>query len=167
MTTMIPNQRVAARLRGRPGPRTSSGVRAQELAQRNVQPIHNALVIALKESAREHDIKLLPSQVSALADDITPIVIRLPYEKRPTVNVVSPKIDPTRVHLTPRERQVLMGLARGLSAEQTGYRLGITKDTVKSHLRTAYATLRARNGAHAVAICLKYGLLTPSELADI
>lgn len=163
----IPHQRVAARLRTRSGPRTTAGLRAQELVQRNVKPIYEALIIAIKSSAREHDIGLNPCEIAQLASDVTPLVLRLPYEKHAPRHPREMPFDPTQVQLTTRELQALMGAARGLSAQQTGYRLGITHDTVKSHLRTAYAKLRARNAPHAVAICIKYRLLQPTDLADI
>ena len=61
--------------------------------------------------------------------------------------------------LTPREREVLAGAAEGETAAQTGARLFLSSETVKSYRKRVIATLGAWNGTHAVALALRSGLL--------
>ena len=132
--------------------------------QRSLEAIYEALTIAIRASATQHAVQIAKPDVQRMAADLTPIVIRVPFSN---LACVTSKRDKSRIILRPREQQALMGLARGLSAKQTAYRLGISEDTVKTHLRRAYAALGARNGSNAVAICLKYGLLTAEDIDDV
>ena len=61
--------------------------------------------------------------------------------------------------LTPREREILAGAADGETAAQTGARLFLSSETVKSYRKRVIAKLGARNGTHAVALALRTGLL--------
>jgi DNA-binding NarL/FixJ family response regulator len=60
----------------------------------------------------------------------------------------------TSVALTSRERDVLRGLAEGLTNEEIGGRLFLSPDTVRTHIRKAATRLGARNRTHAVALAL-------------
>ncbi len=75
-----------------------------------------------------------------------------------------PYIDPgvTSTHacsLTERELEVLSLLAEGLPHEEIGRRLGISADTVRSHLRKACDRLGASTRTQAVATALRMGLI--------
>jgi DNA-binding CsgD family transcriptional regulator len=61
--------------------------------------------------------------------------------------------------LTPREQEILAGAAEGETAAQTGARLFLSSETVKSYRKRVIAKLGARNGTHAVALALRSGLL--------
>jgi DNA-binding CsgD family transcriptional regulator len=61
--------------------------------------------------------------------------------------------------LTPREQEILAGAAEGETAAQTGARLYLSSETVKSYRKRVIAKLGARNGTHAVALALRSGLL--------
>ncbi len=61
--------------------------------------------------------------------------------------------------LTPREHEILAGAADGETAAQTGARLYLSSETVKSYRKRVIAKLGARNGTHAVALALRSGLL--------
>lgn len=65
--------------------------------------------------------------------------------------------------LTPRERQILGLMARGLTNKAIGREIGIAEVTVKLHIRRLLAKLDARNRAGAVAIASTLGLV---EAAD-
>ncbi len=54
--------------------------------------------------------------------------------------------------LTPRERQLLGQLARGLTNNEIAEVLGVSTNTVKFHLRNLYDKLDVRNRAEAVAL---------------
>ena len=61
--------------------------------------------------------------------------------------------------LTVREQEILAGAADGETAAQTGARLFLSSETVKSYRKRVIAKLGARNGTHAVALALRSGLL--------
>lgn len=61
--------------------------------------------------------------------------------------------------LTEREEEILAGAAEGETAAQTGARLYLSSETVKSYRKRIIAKLGARNGTHAVALALRTGLL--------
>lgn len=65
--------------------------------------------------------------------------------------------------LSPRELQILRGLAAGDSGAEIGRRLHIAEPTVKTHSTALYAKLGARNRCHAVAIGYEQGLLTTGD----
>jgi DNA-binding NarL/FixJ family response regulator len=66
------------------------------------------------------------------------------------------------MNLSPREWDVLVGTAEGLTDEEIGARLYITAGTVKMYARLLRARLGARNRAHAVSIAYQRGLLATS-----
>jgi DNA-binding CsgD family transcriptional regulator len=66
--------------------------------------------------------------------------------------------------LTTREVEVLALAAGGLTADQIGGRLGVSRNTVKSHLTHAYAKLGAHNRVEAVAAGLQSGVLLRREI---
>jgi DNA-binding CsgD family transcriptional regulator len=61
--------------------------------------------------------------------------------------------------LSDREAEILAGAADGETAAQTGERLYLSTETVKSYRKRVIAKLGARNGTHAVALALRKGLL--------
>lgn len=65
--------------------------------------------------------------------------------------------------ITKRETEVLDHIARGESYEQISESLGVTPDTVKSHMRRIFRKLRAKNGPHAVSIAIGLQIIQPVE----
>jgi two-component system nitrate/nitrite response regulator NarL len=63
------------------------------------------------------------------------------------------------VQLTPRERDVLGGLAEGKSAPQIASELHVSPATVKTHLKTLYEKLGVSDRAAAVAEAMRRGLI--------
>jgi len=61
--------------------------------------------------------------------------------------------------LTPREREVLEMLARGLSYRETAEALGIGASTVAHHVRSLYPKLAANSRSEAVFNALRDGLI--------
>jgi len=57
--------------------------------------------------------------------------------------------------LTPREREVLQGLADGLSRPEVAARLFLAPDTVRSHTNRIYRKIGAKTSAEAVAIAIR------------
>ncbi len=66
---------------------------------------------------------------------------------------------PNAMELTSREREVLLWLARGCSNETIGEELGITTETVKSHMKNILGKLGLKSRSEAVALCLRAGLV--------
>jgi DNA-binding NarL/FixJ family response regulator len=64
-----------------------------------------------------------------------------------------------RGSLTKRELEVLRLLAEGLQHEEIGRRLGISSETVRTHLRKASDRLGASTRTQAVATALRLGLI--------
>ncbi|ADG75569.1 two component transcriptional regulator, LuxR family [Cellulomonas flavigena DSM 20109] len=65
----------------------------------------------------------------------------------------------TGERLTPREREVLAGVARGLSNAAVGRELFITEATVKTHLLRAFAKLGVDDRTRAVTVAIERGIL--------
>lgn len=66
--------------------------------------------------------------------------------------------------LTAPELQALTLAANGLSVPQIGARLFKGSETVKTQLGRARLKLGAQNTAHAVAIAVRAGVITPSDV---
>lgn len=62
---------------------------------------------------------------------------------------------PTRFDLTDREQEVLQCLVRGQSYKQSGEQLGISIDTVRTHIRGIYKKLQVHTVAEAVARAIR------------
>ncbi len=61
--------------------------------------------------------------------------------------------------LTPRETEVLRRIAAGNANKEIGRQLGLTEETVKSHVRNILPKLGANDRTHAVTIAVKRGII--------
>lgn len=61
--------------------------------------------------------------------------------------------------LTPREKQALSLLARGLSQKQAAAEMEINQSMLERHLQIAKARLGASNTLHAVVLALRVGVI--------
>lgn len=61
--------------------------------------------------------------------------------------------------LTPREQEILVLVARGLSAKEIAGQIGIAPRTVEGHIDTVRLKVRARNKAHMVTQAVLAGVL--------
>lgn len=72
--------------------------------------------------------------------------------------------------LAERNRQILLGLAAGETAAETGARIGLAPKTVADYRQRIYGELGARNAPHAVALAICTGAInvatTPAPLGD-
>jgi DNA-binding NarL/FixJ family response regulator len=65
-----------------------------------------------------------------------------------------PAVDPA-AELTPREREILELLVQGFRYREIGARLGISLDTVRTHIRHIYEKLQVRSRTEATAKYLR------------
>lgn len=59
--------------------------------------------------------------------------------------------------LSPRQKQVLMGMAAGKLNKQIAYELGLTERTVKMHRAAMLRSLKIRTGAEAIRMAIEAG----------
>lgn len=88
------------------------------------------------------------TQVAAGGSYVDPRLDRILLAERATAKVSQ---------LSPRERQVMGLMAEGRTAEVVGDQLGVSVETVRTHVRNAIRKLQARNRVHAIAIALERG----------
>src|SRR5262249_22607610 len=103
-----------------------------------------ASALVLKESPLVDIVRALP----AALDGAKSLDVRLASKQN------------LRSKLTQRELDVLLLLAEGLPHEEIGRRLGISSETVRTHLRKASNRLDASTRTQAVATALRLGLIT-------
>ena len=76
------------------------------------------------------------------------------------------KVRASQVRLSPREQQVLEGLARGLQSKQIAWELGISVRTADLHRHRLFDKLGVRNAPAALSAGMDLGLVgSPSTLA--
>lgn len=63
--------------------------------------------------------------------------------------------------LTPRECEVIELLAQGCRGTELAEQLGLSGETVRTHVRNAMRKLEARTRSQAVAIAVERGLVSP------
>src|SRR5512132_3785907 len=68
---------------------------------------------------------------------------------------VDPRLD--RILLSPREREIMHLMAEGGTAEAIGTALGVSVETVRTHVRNVIRKLQARNRVHAIALARERG----------
>jgi DNA-binding NarL/FixJ family response regulator len=93
---------------------------------------------------------------------IAPAVTRRLLEelgRRPGVRGAGAGLD----ELTPREREVLVLVARGLSNAEISQRLFLSTATAKTHVSRILTKLAARDRAQLVALAYEHGLVVPGS----
>lgn len=63
--------------------------------------------------------------------------------------------------LTPREREVLVAVGRGMTNSEIGSTLYLAEPTVKTHIGRILAKLELRDRVQMVVLCYETGLVTP------
>jgi len=71
--------------------------------------------------------------------------------------LLSPRATAQVPQLSPREREIMHLMAEGGTAEAIGDNLGVSIETVRTHVRNVIRKLQARNRVHAIALALERG----------
>ena len=89
--------------------------------------------------------------------------VYFPEEIRKLGAAQSPRLDlpPLVEELSDRERDVVAGVARGLTNQGIGSSLGISVETVKTHVTNAKDKLGAADRTQLAVMALLYGLIDP------
>jgi DNA-binding NarL/FixJ family response regulator len=69
-------------------------------------------------------------------------------------------------NLSPREREIMHLMAEGGTAQDVAARVGVSVETVRTHVRNVIRKLQARNRVHAIAIALQRGDITIDRADD-
>lgn len=85
------------------------------------------------------------------------IVRRLSGQRAPTASAHMDEEEPPR--LTPRELDILWGIAKGLTYAELADRLQISKQTVPVHIKNIYRKLEANNRSEAVFEASRRGII--------
>jgi DNA-binding NarL/FixJ family response regulator len=109
-----------------------------------------SLLAAVRSTARG-DALLAPAITRRLVEE---------YVRGPAPGSGTPeRLEP----LTPREREVLREVARGLTNAQIAQRLYLSEATVKTHVARLLGKLRLRDRAQAVVVAYESGLVRPGD----
>jgi len=85
-----------------------------------------------------------------------------PTIARKMINHFHNDIQPSdKPDLSGREKEILSAIAKGLSRNEAAEILGITSNTVASHLKSIYGKLNVSNRAQATLEALRLGLVKP------
>ncbi|MET3425797.1 DNA-binding NarL/FixJ family response regulator [Actinoplanes tereljensis] len=116
----------------------------------------------LLKDAEPADLVAAIRVVAAGEAMLSPTVTRRLIDAFATGTVAAaPEADLRLAALTPREREVLLGVARGLSNAEVGTELGIGVGTVKAHVNALMAKLGAANRVQATIVAYDLGLVRP------
>ena len=74
----------------------------------------------------------------------------------------SPPLPPLIEELTPRELEVVTSVARGLKNNAIAQQLGVSMETVKTHVGNAMDKLNARDRTQMAVMALLHGLINPA-----
>jgi DNA-binding NarL/FixJ family response regulator len=99
-------------------------------------------------------IILKPRPLSQLVDAIRSVRRGQRYLDPALRDLLSPRDGSQRV-LSPREREILRMLARGLSGEDIARELGLSWETVRTHVRNAMTKLGAKTRTQAVVAAME------------
>jgi DNA-binding NarL/FixJ family response regulator len=65
--------------------------------------------------------------------------------------------------LTKRETEILQGLAEGLSTERLAEQMGITRNTLRTHVQNILFKLKVHSKVEALALAIRHGKVRPGE----
>ncbi len=129
-----------------------------EVARSGWRLAETLVAIDQREEAAEHAKSAYQTAVRLGAEPLRDAVTALARRSRLDIGAPVPMVEPD-VLLTPRERDVLGLLAKGLTNRQIGSTLFISEKTASVHVSNILGKLGASGRAEAVAIAHRRGLL--------
>ena len=118
------------------------------------------------------DARFLPTSVRELvrggvpmSPPVSRLVLQRARRSSSSMAAVRPESAAAQNLLSARQREILALLQRGHSYEDIGVALGLSVNTVRSHLRIIYERLGAASKVEAVMIGMELGLLERARLA--
>ena len=115
----------------------------------------------LKNAPPEHLVEavhVVAAGDALLAPSVTRRIIER-FARHPVEREVRDRV----ATLTPRESEVLILLARGLSNSELAAELFVTEGTIKTHLSSLLAKLGLRSRVQAVVLAYESGLVEPGR----
>ncbi|CAM5297469.1 response regulator [Leifsonia shinshuensis] len=103
-------------------------------------------------------IRAVAAGDAAITGRITRSMLELFADRLPASGAAQQAADPTAV-LTPREREILLAMADGLTNGEIGAKFFLTESTVKTHVGRVLAKLQLRDRVHAVIFAYENGLV--------
>ena len=135
-------------------------------AIREASPSSHVLILTTFGSAADISRALKAGATGAVTKNLSnDDLMKAIRSTRDGVRYVSPEIEKSlneyngEISLSPRQREVLDSITRGLSNDNIATLLGISKSRVKQHLNELYEKIGAANRAEAVSIALRKQLL--------
>jgi DNA-binding NarL/FixJ family response regulator len=118
------------------------------------------------------DARFLPTSVRELvrggvpmSPPVSKLVLQRARRSSSSMAAVRPESAAAQNLLSARQREILALLQRGHSYDDIGVALGLSVNTVRSHLRIIYERLGAASKVEAVMIGMELGLLERARLA--
>ncbi len=102
--------------------------------------------------------RVAPSNHGPQAEEVTTSVAAA-STVRTARDALEATMDVQRESLTPREIEILGMVATGVTNREIAFRLGISANTVKVHLRNVFSKLNAESRTEAPGIALREGLV--------
>ena len=122
------------------------------------EALRTALAAALAEDPA-FDVVAVGASVSDIGPSADVVLVARPSDTSPKALHSAHEDRIGGTVLTNREREILALLADGLGNKQIAARLGISPNTVKTHLELLFDKLGVSSRAEAVATGVKQGLL--------
>jgi DNA-binding CsgD family transcriptional regulator len=122
------------------------------------EAVRAALAAALRDRP-EFDVVSVTASESEASESAEIVVVATTQDVAPPVSHQNARDASVGIGLSNREREILALLAAGLGNKQIAARLGISTNTVKTHLELLFDKLGVSNRAEAVAVGIRRGLL--------
>lgn len=143
---------------------------ATEILVISVLGDENTIITAIAAGASGYLLKdALPDDIYATAMDVlaggspmSPSIARMVVMRARAneTTQVDKKLIDLSDPLSPREMEVLWGIAKGFSYVQIALQLGISSNTVPSHVKAIYRKLRVDNRSSAVYEAVQHGIIS-------
>lgn len=117
----------------------------------------------LLKDAMPEDIHATALEVLSGGSPISPsiarfIVRRMRQQATDSTDASAGAAEPA-AHLTPRELDILWGIAKGLTYNEIAERLGLSRHTVPTHIKAIYRKLQVQTRGEAVYEAIQQGLI--------